>query len=225
MSLSNATVEKTGKEKLMKRLPLLFFFPLILWGVSINTQITFSGEPTLSIRTITQAFNAVGYKFDIDALAVHNSVGDLHGTAIGNKAFNPAALGENLKEQGIRIERAHFDTKGLTLVLDTQNALWNIPLLGSDEGSELKKVNSAQWFRVEEGQHIRIEPPYAGKWYPDIAVLDSSMQVLSSFRSSESKEEFQFELPQGAYYLKISNAQGMKVLKEGMWIESMSPGR
>lgn len=225
MNLSSVTAEKTGKYLLMKHLYLLLCFPLILWGFSLNTRIDFTGEPSVSVRTITQAFNAIGYKFDVESLSIENTSGKLHATALGNKTFNPPLLGENLKEQGIRIERAHYEKNGLTLVLDTRNAFWNTPLLGSDEGSELKRVTNAQWFRVEEGQHIRIEPPYSGKWYPDIAILDVSMQVLYSLRSSESKEEFEFTLPPGAYYLKVSNAQGMKVLKEGMWIESMSPGR
>ena len=162
---------------------------------------------------------------DIDTLDIKNNSGELSATAIGNKLFNPTALSENLKEQGIKIEKAHLDKSDLTMTLDTQSGEWNVPLLGSDEGVELKRVNVAQWFRVEAGQHIRIEPPYVGKWYPDVAVLDISMSLLSSFRSLEPKEELVFELPQGAYYLKISNAQGMKVLREGMWIESLSPGR
>ena len=209
----------------MKYFFTLLCTPLLLLGGSINTHISFSGNAMLSIRTINQAFNAIGYKLDINTLDVQNSSGELSGTAIGTKGFNPTALSENLKEQGIKIEKAHLDKSDLTMTLDTQNAQWNLPLLGSDEGTELKRVNVAQWFRVEEGQHIRIIPPYVGEWYPDVAVLDASMSLLSSFRSLEPKEELEFELPQGAYYLKISNAQGMKVLKEGMWIESMSRGR
>jgi hypothetical protein len=196
-----------------------------LFGVSINTQIEFTGEPAVSLRTITQAFNTLGYRFDVKSLSVENGSGKLQGSAVGNKTFTPVVLSENLKEQGIRIDSAHADQNGLSMVLNTQNAFWNAPLLGRDEGSELKRMNNAQWFRVEEGQSIRIQPPYAGKWYPEIAVLDASMHLLSSYRSLEAKDEFQSELPPTAYYLKISNAQGMKVLKEGMWIESMSLGR
>lgn len=221
----NETAEKTGKTVVMKYFFTLLCTPLLLLGGSINTHISFTGEPTLSVRTIAHAFNAIGYKLDINTLDVQNSSGELSGTAIGTKGFNPTALSENLKEQGIKIEKAHLDKSDLTMTLDTQNGQWNVSLLGSDEGTELKRVSVAQWFRVEVGQHIRIEPPYVGEWYPDVAVLDASMSLLSSFRSLEPKEELKFELPQGAYYLKISNAQGMKVLKEGMWIESMSPGR
>ncbi|MDD2781190.1 hypothetical protein [Sulfuricurvum sp.] len=178
-----------------------------------------------SVRTITQAFNAIGFKLEIESMRFDIPSGKLIATAVSNKALNPASLGENLKEQGIRIEQAHLDGDKLSLVLDTQNAVWNVLLLGSDEGAELKRVNAPQWFRVEHGQQIRIEPPYTSKWYPDVAVLDVSMQIVSSFRSLEAKEELQFELPSGSYYLKVSNAQGMKVLREGMWIESLSPGR
>lgn len=210
----------------MKRfIALLCCSPLILLGGSLTTEITFSGEPIVTLRTITQAFHAVGYKFDVETFNTQSKSGVIFGTAVGNKVFSPPALGENLKEQGIKIERAQLNDKGLFLALDTQSALWNVPVMGSDEGSELKRVNSPQWFRVEPLQQIRIEPPYTGKWYPDICVLDASMQVLTSLRSLEAKEELQFELPQGSTYLKVSNAQGMKLLKEGMWIESMSLGR
>lgn len=209
----------------MNRFIALICTPLLLLGGTINAHISFTGESAPAVRTITQAFNAIGHRLEIESISVDSGSGELYGAAIGNKPFNPSALGENLKEQGIRIEKAHMEKSTLSLVLDTQNALWNVPLLGSDEGAELKKGNAAQWFRVEEAQHIRIEPPYIGKWYPDISVLDSSMRLLTSFRSLEPKEELTFELPEGAIYLKVSNAQGMKVLKEGMWIESMSPGR
>lgn len=194
-------------------------------ATTINVQIRLEGEGLNALRTLTQAFNSVGYKLEIESLVYENAQGEIEAKASGNRAFAPSILAENLKEQGIVISHARYEGEKLTLSVQTQNGFWNIPLLGADEGIELKKTSTPQWFRVEENQNIRIEPPYAGKWYPDIAVLDAHMGVLSSYRSFEPKEEFQFELPAGARYLKVSNAQGMKALKEGMWIESLSPGR
>lgn len=192
---------------------------------SFNVQVRFEGEGLSTLRILSHAFNSLGYKLEIESFLYENAQGELEAKALGNRVFNPSILAENLKEQGIVIAHARHESEKLTLTLYSQNALWNMPLLGSDEGIELKKVSTAQWFRVEAGQTIRIEPPYAGKWYPDIAVLDSQMGILSSYRSLEVKEGLQFELPSGACYLKLSNAQGMKLLKEGMWVESMSPGR
>ena len=194
-------------------------------AATINVQIRYEGEGLNALRTLTQAFNSIGYKLEIESLVYENAQGEIEAKASGNRAFAPSILAENLKEQGIVISHERYEGGKLTLSVQTQNGFWNIPLLGSDEGFELKKVNIPQWFRIEEGQIIRIEPPYAGKWYPDIAVLDAQMGILSSYRSREPKEEFQFELPVGARYLKVSNAQGMKALKEGMWIESLSRGR
>lgn len=207
----------------MNRLLFLLLLPLLLFGGSLNTHITFNGEPSVSLRTITQAFNAIGYKLNITVLEIHNNFGELSAIAIGNRAFSTAGLGENLKEQGIQIEKATMDKGELFLALDTQNSVWNIPEIQEEEGIELKRVNTAQWYRVEKARAIHIQSPYAAKWYPDIAIFDRSMQLISSFRTTEPEEEFQLEIPKEAYYLKISNVQGMKILKEGMWIETLSP--
>lgn len=215
-------MEKTGKASVTKLLFLLIFAPMLLLGGVFNTHISFIGQPTLTIRTITQAFNSVGYRLDIDTLSVENNRGELSATATGNKAFSLSTLSENFKQQEIAIVKSDMGPTGLNIELDTQNVQWDVPILAAEDSTELKRVSSAQWFRVDGSQKIRIAPPYAGKWYPDIAVLDSKMDVLYSFRSSEPQEEFLFELPEGAYYLKISNAQGMKMIKEGMWIESLS---
>jgi len=206
----------------MKRFFTLFLLPLLLFGESLNTHVTFKGEVILSLRTVTQAFNAVGYKLDIGSFDFQNNSGELSAIAIGNKPFSISGLDENLKNEGIQIEKISFDTNGLVLVLDTQDSIWNTLLL-QEEGVELKHVNTAQWFRIGKAQHIHIQPPYTGKWYPEIAIVDRSMHLISSFRAADSKEELQLEVPDGAYYLKVSNVQGMKLLKEGMWIEPMNP--
>lgn len=212
----------------MRRLITLLFFPVFAFALQPNhlpTQIAFSGEPAVAVKTIQYSFNAIGYKFEINGLIVHNLEGEFSGTAVGMRAFNIAALSENLQDAGIAVESAGLEGGTLKLRLNAKNAVWNTPVIGSDEGAELQRTSAAQWFRVQGGQTIRIEPPFVSKWYPDIAVLDASMQVLYSFRSPKAKEELELQLPEGAYYLKVSNIWGMKVLKEGMWIESITPGR
>ncbi len=206
----------------MKTVLFALFFPFLLLGSTLSTHITFSGEPSVALRTIHNAFNTIGYRLDIHNFSAQSGSGEISAIAVGNKAFNGAALAENLKEENIRIEKSRLENQELELVLDANNAKWNILALGSDEGNELKRVNSPQWFQVNETQHIRIAPPYVGKWYPDVAVLNEKMDVLYAYHSVEPKEEWEFELPQGSFYLMVSNTQGMKLIKEGMWIESIS---
>ena len=207
----------------MKLFILIACFPFFVFAGTFSTQVIFSGEPAIALKTLSSAFNALGYRIDIESFSVVNGSGELRATVVGNRPFNPTVVGETLKDQGVIIDNIHFDSNELSMNVNAERAIWNVPLLGSEEKTELKRVLSPQWFRVDEAQAIRIESSYNSKWYPDIAVYDASMHLLSSFRYLSPKEEFQLELPHGAYYLKISNIYGMKVLSEGMWIASLNP--
>lgn len=212
----------------MRWLKTLLFFPVLAFALqpnAVRTEIAFVGEPIVTLKAIQQSFNAAGYRFEINALSVEEGYAEVYGRAVGIKSLNLGVIHEHLRDEGIRVESAAAERGILKLTLDAKNGVWNAPVIGSDEGVQLQKTNSPQWFRINGGQTIRIEPPYVGKWYPEIAVLDASMRVLYSFRSPKAKDQFELELPEGACYLKVSNVGGMKVLKEGMWIESVSPGR
>ncbi len=205
----------------MRTLILLTLLFALGWGGSVAVRVTFVGEAILSARIITHAFNNVGYRIDIHTFSFDGKQGELHGDAVGTRTFNARALAESLKEQGIRIERVLTAKNTLEIALDTHEGFWGVSRIDREEGAEIKKVTSPQWFRVEGGARIRIEPPYTGTWYPEIAVLNREMEVLNSFRSDLPKEEWVMDLSQEASYLKVSNTEGMKLLKEGMWIESV----
>lgn len=196
-----------------------------LFGETIEIHASFKGEAALSLRTLQQAFYSIGHRFEIDSFTMGSSHGEVSGKGVGGRAFNPSGVIEALKSSDIRIEKWSFEAKRLTLELDSREGIWNLSVLGQDDGAELDRLNTAQWFRLEGGEAIRIQPPYVGRWYPEVAIFDATLELLSSIRSSEPKEELEFELPPDARYLKISNVQGMKVLKEGMWIESIRSGQ
>jgi hypothetical protein len=204
-----------------KYLFLLVSFPLFVWG-NLQTHIHFTGDPRVSVRTVLHTFHTLGYRFDIHSLSVSPEGGEIIGTAIGNRPFQPSAFVETLKNQKIRIDKSSMEKSRMTLTLDTRDAFWDVPSITEEDGASLKRANTPQWFRISGTRNIRIEPPYGGKWYPEIAILNSDMEVLSSSRSAEAKEEMFIELPAESYYLKVSNTQGMKLLKEGMWIESLN---
>lgn len=212
----------------MKRFAGLVFLPLLAWAaapVQVKVNIVFSGNPAAVIKSVHQSFASLGYRLDMDTVSVNGTSGELHGTVSGIKPFSGDVFAENLKEAGVTIANVRVERGVLSLTAKGENAVWNAPLLGKDEGAELQKTAVSQWFRVEEEQTIRIQPPYSAKWYPEIAVMNSAMEVLYSFRSQKDEDEINLELPAGAYYLKVSNANGMKVLPAGMWIESISQGR
>lgn len=218
-------VEKTGNLSIMKFTFFLFLLSSLLCGGNIPVHCTFSSNPTVALRILDSAFTTMGYRLDTDMVQIQDGSGELSGRIIGYKPLSINALAEVLSEHEIHIQKGRLDTQGLSLDLDTQNAKWSLPMITQEEGVELKRVNNPQWFRIEEVRQIKIASPYEGKWYPEIAVLSVDMEVLYTFQSSESKEEIAFALPEGSFYLMVSNVQGMKVLKEGMWIESLNISR
>lgn len=191
----------------------------------LQVRIELRADPLVGLTTLAHTFKSLGYRMQIDTISTRNSVSQIEAVIIGQKPLNPTVLAENFQEEGIKLVYARMNEGKLELGIDATAAVWNLQILGADEGIGLERSSSPYWLRVTEGQTIRIEPPYGVKWYPDVSVMDASMRILFSERSENSANELKLPLPEGAYYLKISNTNGMKSLKEGMWVESMSEGR
>lgn len=207
----------------MMKLIFILFLPVLLFAGHIKTDIRFSGNPKVALKLVSHSFYLVGYRLDINNVTVHFNEGVIEAVASGNKPLNLSQLNENFKEQTVIVKHSAMEQGLLKLNLNLEQASWSIPVVEIEEGVELQRSIAAQWFRIDGGKMIRFEPPYSGKWYPDVAVLDSSLNVLYSWRSMLPKETIELSLPENGYYLKISNAQGMKMLKEGMWVESIIP--
>lgn len=190
-----------------------------------KAHIELTSDPLVGLTTLTHSFNALGYKMQIDSISTQKTVSQIDALIIGLKPFTPASLSGALQENGIKLTYSRMNQETMELGIDASAAVWDVQVLNPDEGVELQRSNTPYWFRVEAGQVIRIQPPYGAKWYPDVSVMDASMHILSTERSEKSVNELEFTLPEEAFYLKISNTNGMKALKEGMWVESMSPGR
>jgi len=180
-----------------------------------------SNGTILSTKIILQALQTTGQKVKIiqtvrDEQGIH-----LELIASGIKPFEGRYFSEILSENGILLTKATVKEKKWLLLLDASQSRWDIPKVSPDEGSGMDKSSNASWFRVDESSALTIEAPYAGKWYPEIALFDASMTVLESVREFTPKARLDFSLPQGATYLKVSNSNGMKLLKEGTYIEHL----
>lgn len=206
----------------------LLLLPLGVFGApftQLKTHIALTSDPLVGITALTNIYNSLGYKIEINSISTHNGTSRIEAVVIGLKPLEMAVLADNIQESGMKLTHSRMNQGSMELDIDATEAVWNQEMLGIDEGKELQRSNTPYWFRVEAGQVIRIQPPYGGKWYPDVSVLDKSMRILYTKRSDKEMHELVFPLPAGSYYLKISNTAGMKALKEGMWVESMSEGR
>lgn len=199
---------------------LVFLLLLVVLSVAAkeiksNLHLKVTQGGLLSTVIVQHVLASMGFKVHMHRFRSTNEVTELDLVLHGKKQLDTKEFVEELSGHQITL----LNKQGM-IALDASQALWNVPAITADEGVQFDRTNVASWFRVNNTLGITIEAPYGSKWYPEIAVLDERMQPLVSIKESAFKDEMTFQLPEHAMYLKVSNTNGMKMLKEGMWIES-----
>lgn len=204
---------------------LFFLLLLVVLSVAakeikseVHVNVTHGG--LLSTVIVQRVLESMGFKVDIYHFSATDEVTELDMTLYAKKPFDPKAFVEDLKDHQIMAGDEQVKDRQWTIALDATQALWNVPAITEDEGAQVERTNVAAWFRVNKTLGITVEAPYGHKWYPEIAVFDDKMEILASIKEPAFKDHMTFLLPEHAMYLKVSNANGMKMLREGMWIES-----
>lgn len=211
----------------MKPLVWMMFFACSLLAGDAKAEIDLrvAHGSTLSSKIILQALSSSGQRVTVHRYKSDSDMTLMEISLSGRKAFDPRNFSDVLGENGLILTKGTIRDKRWLMEFDGSQIHWNIPAITPDEGAQMEKSLTSNWFSINQSSVISIEAPYGNKWYPDVAVLDSSLRVLSSIREFTPREQLVFSLPEGAMYLKVSNANGMKLLKEGMWIEHGNEGR
>jgi len=204
---------------------VIFTLSLVAGDTKTDVTLQVAHGSILSSKIIVQALNTIGQRVSIHRYESDGEMIRMEISLSGRKAFDPKYFSDILRENGVMITTGAVRDKKWTIEIDASSVVWQIPAITPDEGGQMEKSIIPTWFVVNQSRALTIEAPYGNKWYPDIAVLDANMNVLSSLRSFKAQERMSFSLPEGAMYLKVANTNGMKLLKEGMWIEHATDGR
>jgi len=204
---------------------VIFTLSLVAGDTKTDVSLQVAHGSILSSKIIVQALNTIGQRVNIHRYESDGETIRMEISLSGRKVFDPKYFSEILRDNAMIITAGAMRDKKWTIEIDASSVLWQIPAITSDEGAQMEKSITPAWFVVNQSRALTIEAPYGNKWYPDIAVLDANMNVLSSLRSFKAQERMSFSLPEGAMYLKVANTNGMKLLKEGMWIEHATDGR
>ena len=204
---------------------VIFTFSLVAGDTKTNVSFHVAHGNILSSKIIVQALNTIGQHVSIHRYESDGGMTRMEVSLSSRKVFDPKYFSEILRENAMIITAGAVRDKKWTIEIDASSIVWQIPAITPDEGAQMEKSTTPLWFVVNQSRALTIEAPYGNKWYPDIAILDVNMEVLSSMRIFKPQETMSFTLPDGAMYLKVANTNGMKLLKEGMWIESNRDGR
>lgn len=211
----------------MKSSIWIMFLALSLVAGDTKTEIDLrvTHGSILSTKIILHSLNTVGQRINIQRYESDEETTNMELLLSGRNVFDPKYFNEIVRANGMVITAGSVKDKKWRIEIDASSIVWQVPAITSDEGAQMEKSAVPLWFIVNEVSALNIEAPYGGIWYPDIAVLDANMNVLSSQHSFQPQEQMSFSLPEGAMYLKVANSNGMKLLKEGMFIEQNSDGQ
>lgn len=176
----------------------------------------------LSTKIIHSALITMGFKVDIERFNLSEGLNEMDLTLSGRKPYDPQWFAETLMEHQITLLKKEMKNKVWSITLDASSARWNLQPINEDESATLARSFNPYWFTIDQANMIEIQAPYGIKWYPEVAILDENMQVLLSQKESKPYDTFTLKLPPNSKYLKVSNANGMKILKEGLWVENMN---
>lgn len=207
---------------MIKPFSLAFLLTCTLSGAGKDglLVIRLNGEPLRACKILQQTLSADMLQGEIHRFSYDGTVSEIQMRVGGKKGYDPKRLTEQLKERFIKVVSTQFDNKRWHFNLDMQEATLDIPPINEDASAQMSRSIYPYWFDVSHARYITIEAPHEGAWYPELAVLDEKMQVLHSSKEKRPEHEMAFELPEGSYYLKVSNSQGMHLLKEGLWVSA-----
>lgn len=189
-------------------------------GKDTSLLIRFEGEPLRACKIMQQVVLSGANQGEIERFSFDGSIGELQMRVGGKKGYDPKRFIEGLKERSVRILSTRLENKQWHINLDMREAVVDLPAIDGDSSAQMSRSIYPYWFDVSRARYITIEAPYEGFWYPELAVLDANMQVLHSSKEGSPQHQMAFELPEGSHYLKVSNSQGMHLLKEGLWVSA-----
>lgn len=173
----------------------------------------------MGTKIIYAACASMGFKVNMREFVDNGETIQMTFALAGRKPFEAGYFSDILQESGIVVRKGSLRNRVWNIEADGAASSWNLPVISVDEGGQMSKSQEAQWFALSNVPSLNIEAPYGGKWYPEIALLNAQMEVLTSYKEYVAKDHLTFALPEGSRYLKVSNASGMKLLREGTWIE------
>jgi len=177
-----------------------------------------SSSPMLALKCVDGVLRELGYvdyliermRYDLSELSWSISF-------VSDYTLDPETFASTLIERGCFIAdiKRELSTSWI-YEIECDGAVLPSIELSKGEERKLKKPLDDYWLRIKEGKKIRIYSYGANSWHPKISFLDRQLNVLSIYRENEKRSKVSLDLPQGTYYIKISDIFTLSNIKYGL---------
>ncbi len=129
---------------------------------------------------------------------------------------DPVRIGTFLRIHGIKVLDIQRQGNHWRYTLDSTQATLGVPKV--TKRMETKKSESAQWFDISGVSALTIIAKGGDHWFPKIFIYDRFLQPLQQIERPGPVKRLELALPNGSYYIKISDRFTTKNIKNGFVI-------
>jgi len=136
---------------------------------------------------------------------------------ISEYATDPLILKKELKKSSCNIVNIQRNSPtNWTYIIDMKDGQLNVETLESGSEIKLKTSFYAHWLNISTIKKLKISSSRRNNWYPYIAYYDSSLHLLKVIKQNSKTRRVTLKIPNGAYYIKISDIFTLKNIKDAL---------
>jgi len=177
-----------------------------------------SGAPLFFVKIMGDALRNIGYYRYVTKESTLNSSEFVWTISlISEYATDPLILQKELQKSGCGI--VDIKRKSATewfYVIDMREGYLNLKTLHASQKYKLRRSLYAHWLDISKIKKLKIHSSFRNNWYPYIAYYDASLHLLKVLRIDSKRRDVSLNMPNGAYYIKISDVYTLKNIKDSL---------
>jgi len=193
--------------------------------ISRSTAITLSfatrqQHPVVFIRLVKSALNELGYS-RIDVLKViHDRSGFMYKVAVyAASAPDPIMIAESFGRKSAQIVKIkRFSVSNWRYFVDISRINLVPGELPYKQKVHLPKPLDPYWINVSHARVAVLNSSRANRWHPQIVFYDRYLNVIDNFSKDIKSYNVRLNVPEGAWYMKVSDLYTLENLGRGMTI-------
>ena len=173
-------------------------------------------SPVFAMKVTKEVLQSVGAMHYLTKEAVRDESGFRWRISLKDGAPDPVRFIERLRKSGGDVTGLSREEGVWHYRLDISDARIEAIPLSAGERRKIVRPLRPLWIDVSALRSLSISELPGSHWYPDVAVYDKMLNILSVHRSDERRGYLRLRLPEGARYVRIADRFTIDNLRSGL---------
>lgn len=214
----NGTIDSIKVIDVLKKNGLL----KLLYENPVHLRLAFRTmqDPIIFLKIINETLESMGYNYFLTNNALRDATGFVWEIYLQTEHIvDPVAFAKALELRGCSVNNViNNDNHYWFYDINSEFANLSTKELETGVNTSLGKPLKPYWIKVKTLKELSISAHIGDKWFPHVIFFDENLHVLSDIKSNESMRNLKVKVPEGAVYLKLSDAFMLENIKHGLSI-------